>query len=600
MKTKTSRKSSSDSYSIYSLEATDSNAENQHDILPYFNDVPLQNISQEPTRRSAISSILEAIDDENQQTRNGATSLYSNDRVIPIDDSTIMEAVDLAVHKVKTGAHECDDDSAEKISLISETPEKNVNDQPPDGGITAWLTVTGACLFVMSTWGANAAYGVFLNYYLTNHIFSGATPYDFALIGGMVIFLAQVLAPVAMILQRTFGYYPAVIFGIVVQFTGWFTASYAKTIWHLYLSQGVCVGLSASFLFVPVSTLIPEYFVKNRAYAMSIAVAGSGFGGVLFSLSVNAVIDRAGDQRWALRMVCFVVTFISVIGLIISRPRVHRSRITNCLDFKAQCKIIFNFRIALKQQVCLVASWFAIVNLGYVVLLFSISPFATMICGLSAKQGSILTAVMNTGQIVGRPCMGLMADRFGRLNFTITINLFVAILIWCWWIPVRSFAALLPFSFILGAVIGIGSVMNAVLTADSVSTTQFPAAWSFVNIVGGCLSLVAEVMALGIRDFSMSNPFLNTQIFSGFAFFIGVILLLALRQWKIYRLLVQRQSHNESQLQEIHSKSNLECTELTEDYVPYEIMIKRKQKYDVLLKDGIKAYILRTLYPIKT
>ena len=54
-------------------------------------------------------------------------------------------------------------------------------------------------------------------------------------------------------------------------------------------------------------------------------------------------------------------------------------------------------------------------QLGYIVLLFSLPNFALSI-GLTAKQGSIIGALLNLGQGLGRPVVGLVSDSAGRIN----------------------------------------------------------------------------------------------------------------------------------------------------------------------------------------
>lgn len=53
--------------------------------------------------------------------------------------------------------------------------------------------------------------------------------------------------------------------------------------------------------------------------------------------------------------------------------------------------------------------------LGYVGFLFFLPNYAISI-GLSAKQASIIGALMNLDQGLGRPIIGLISDRYGRIN----------------------------------------------------------------------------------------------------------------------------------------------------------------------------------------
>lgn len=137
-----------------------------------------------------------------------------------------------------------------------------VDDYPTDGTF-AWIMSICAMLASFSTWGANAGYGVFLNYYLNSNTFPEATEYDFALIGGIVVFAANFLSPYSAILNKVLGLKWVFALGLVFQTLGWIAASFATKVWHLYLSQGVSVGISFSLIFIPSTLALPTWFVEK-------------------------------------------------------------------------------------------------------------------------------------------------------------------------------------------------------------------------------------------------------------------------------------------------------------------------------------------------
>ena len=76
--------------------------------------------------------------------------------------------------------------------------------------------------------------------------------------------------------------------------------------------------------------------------------------------------------------------------------------------------------------------------LGYIVLLFSLPNYANSI-GLTAHQGSIVGAILNLGQGLGRPPIGYFSDSLGRINMagmmTFLSGLFALVI----WINAKSF-----------------------------------------------------------------------------------------------------------------------------------------------------------------
>ncbi|CAD1809342.1 Major Facilitator Superfamily protein [Candida parapsilosis] len=482
-----------------------------------------------------------------------------------------------------------------------------VDDYPTDGTF-AWIMSICAMLASFSTWGANAGYGVFLNYYLNSNTFPEATEYDFALIGGIVVFAANFLSPYSAILNKVLGLKWVFALGLVFQTLGWIAASFATKVWHLYLSQGVSVGISFSLIFIPSTLALPTWFVEKKATSMGICVAGAGLGGLIFSLSVNKVIQDTGDQRWALRMVGFVTLFAVVVVIVLMRPRRSlqpqppmKQRLTRTY-IKESFKVIFDFRVVRNYGLQIVSLWFAIALLGYTLMLFSISSYSSSI-GLTHQQGSSLTAIMNAAQVVGRPAMGLIADRIGRSNFTAMICLLISILLYAFWINAKTYGAMIAFSVIIGLIVGIGSSLAQPLAADVLEghLEQLPAGWSAINIFVSFFCLVAEVIALALVVDGASNPYLHTQIFAGTCFFACFLVMLVLREHLVSKILKSRYEMAKTKLEQINDNvtKNGYLKEVNVEEGEEEILLERVERYEHLLRRSVFAFLGRIVYPIK-
>lgn len=438
------------------------------------------------------------------------------------------------------------------------------DDGPPMDGGMAWVMAICSMLMVFATWGANAGFGVFLNYYLSLDQFAGSSKYDFALIGGIVVFLAQSLAPFSGLACRVFGTTPVFILGIIIQTAAYICASFATKLWHLYLAQGVFVGLSFVMVFIPATFILPTWFDKRMATAMGITVGGAGLGGVVFSLSINKLIDTTGDQRWALRMCGIVTGSAATFAALILRPRKRTNtplKSTLTKDFVlANAKIMFNFKVFRRYPLAILALWFLVILMTYIILLFSLAPYAQLV-GLSASQGSNITAILNAAQVVGRPTMGYFGDSIGRNNTSGLVCLTCSILILAFWINATTYASLIGFSVLMGSIVGVGSTMAQSMAADLVEIpAHLPAAWSGLNIMVGLFSLVAEVIALTLVDLSLERQYLHPQIFTGVIFFFGFILLLVNREW-----LVRHKIHTRRHaLEEVFEADQLEKESDTE------------------------------------
>ena len=94
-------------------------------------------------------------------------------------------------------------------SSSSEKSEAVVNvvsteDKPPDGGY-GW--VIALCVFLANahTWGINSSWGVLLEHFLNNNTFPGATKFEYAVVGGLSISQALIIAPFVVACQGWFG-----------------------------------------------------------------------------------------------------------------------------------------------------------------------------------------------------------------------------------------------------------------------------------------------------------------------------------------------------------------------------------------------------------
>ena len=97
-------------------------------------------------------------------------------------------------------------------------------------------------------------------------------------------------------------------------------------------------------------------------------------------------------------------------------------------------QIGFDFRVLKRPEFLFMQGWAFFSLLGYVVLLFSVASYSVAI-GLSAQQGTIVSALLNLGQMLGRPFVGLSSDRFGRINLAASLSVVCGIFCFVLWIP---------------------------------------------------------------------------------------------------------------------------------------------------------------------
>lgn len=132
---------------------------------------------------------------------------------------------------------------------VAQPVEKEVVDSPPNGGY-GWVCVL-CCFWINAhTWGINSSYGVFLQFYLDNDHYPGASALQFAFVGGLSISMALLVSPAATTTTRLYGTRVTLLIGVFFETLALIGASFAHEIWQLFLSQGICFGWGMGYLFV--------------------------------------------------------------------------------------------------------------------------------------------------------------------------------------------------------------------------------------------------------------------------------------------------------------------------------------------------------------
>lgn len=318
---------------------------------------------------------------------------------------------------------------------------KPEDDVPPDGGY-GWVCV--ACNFFINghTWGVNSSYAIYLSYYLSHDYFPNTSALSYAFIGGLSFSQAVFIAPLATRVIHLYGTRVCLHIGVFLETLSLISSSFARQKWQIILSQGLCFGYGMGFLFVGSVGIPPQWFTKKRSLANAIAAAGSGLGGLMYSLISQRAIDSLG-LPWAFRIVgiCAFVVNLTASNLLRDRNRQVGSHVR-----------AFDTNLLKRPEFLLMQGWSILSMLGYVVVLFSLPSYAHAI-GLTPQQGSIVGALLNLGQMIGRPFVGLASDRYGRLNLATLFTFICGMLCLMFWIPVEvapSPMGLLCFFAIIG------------------------------------------------------------------------------------------------------------------------------------------------------
>jgi MFS family permease len=108
--------------------------------------------------------------------------------------------------------------------------------------------------------------------------------------------------------------------GVVLVALGLFLAPSMGSPWHLYLTLGVAVGCGANLMsFTAHSQFLPNWFVRRRGLALSIAFAGVGAGAITLLPWLQTIIAHDGWRASCWTMGLIVLLVLGPINLLVYR-----------------------------------------------------------------------------------------------------------------------------------------------------------------------------------------------------------------------------------------------------------------------------------------
>ncbi len=108
--------------------------------------------------------------------------------------------------------------------------------------------------------------------------------------------------------------------GVVVLGLGLLAAPLIEKPWHLYATLGVLVGGGANLMTYTVhSQFLPNWFLRRRAFAISIAFSGVGVGAIVLLPWLQAIIGTQGWRASCWTMGLLVLCILGPLNLLVRR-----------------------------------------------------------------------------------------------------------------------------------------------------------------------------------------------------------------------------------------------------------------------------------------
>ncbi|EPQ56309.1 MFS general substrate transporter [Gloeophyllum trabeum ATCC 11539] len=291
---------------------------------------------------------------------------------------------------------------------VSEVVSGRETELPPvDGGWRAWTFCFAAFWLETMVWGFGYSYGVFQEYYST-HEFQSASNVAISAVGTVSLALTfGSTIPLMLYFRR----YPTLIkptmwVGLVVAVAALVVSSFANAIWQLIILQGVIYGLAGGMIYIPIVFWLPQWFVKHRGLAGGLVMGGSGIGGFVFPLILNALLSRLGF-RWTLRIWALIMAVVAGPAVLAVNPRVPLPKHEKGSPRPSVVpKELPFFRDA--------AFWmFSCVNMLQALSYFPVSLYLTVFTTsvASSLSATAVLSVFNVACIFGQVAIGYLCDR---------------------------------------------------------------------------------------------------------------------------------------------------------------------------------------------
>ena len=132
--------------------------------------------------------------------------------------------------------------------------------------------------------------------------------------------VSAVLSPLLGKLMDRFGPRVVVELGVGLMGLGLLLASLVAQPWHLYLTLGVLVGAGGVCLgYTGQALFLPNWFVRRRGFAISIAFSGVGIGSIVLLPAVQSFIDGYGWRATCISLGVLIMVLLAPLNLVLRK-----------------------------------------------------------------------------------------------------------------------------------------------------------------------------------------------------------------------------------------------------------------------------------------
>lgn len=271
-----------------------------------------------------------------------------------------------------------------------------------------------------------------------NNRFTNASPASIDLIGTLATALMTLMAPFSTALSKRFSPRLIVFFGSLMFLLANIFASFSHQLWQFELSQGILLGFGTCFVYMPTITVAPPWYKARRGLALGIITSGTGIGGLVWAPALRALNAKVGFRN-SLRISGLVSgTLVILASTVIewdsqTKLRLETERRANPRQKWWKIPLV-DWRIARTRGFAAHLFGSTMQAAAYYTPAFFFSSYARTL-GYTSSTGANFIAINNACNAVGKISIGMIADRFGRVNTLVASTTLSALSVLAFWLP---------------------------------------------------------------------------------------------------------------------------------------------------------------------
>ena len=219
--------------------------------------------------------------------------------------------------------------------------------------------------------------------------------------------------------------------GVVLMAAGLLLATQVRQPWHLYATLGVLVGAGGVCLgYTGQALFLPNWFVRRRGFAMSLAFSGVGLGSIVLLPWLQSLIGRAGWRAACWAMGILVLGLLAPLNLLLRRrpediglePDGDRTAAGTAGSHSSTANVVDAAWVAVDWTLgraartgrfwWIAAGYFCGLYSWYAVQIHQTKYLVEV--GFSASDAALALGLVSLAGIPGQIGLGHLSDRIGR------------------------------------------------------------------------------------------------------------------------------------------------------------------------------------------